>query len=103
MFFRIREQSALVQTLRNLPSYSEIPPQITDFLEFNSRSTLPQPSFDPLRILTQTPNLPTPPVATSPHSHAFARMNSGTTMTTSTQQFNPIGAIGKENASQKGV
>ncbi|CAM4904070.1 unnamed protein product [Rotaria socialis] len=95
---RVREQSALVQTLRNLPTYSEIPTQITDYLDFNSKATIPPPTFDALHTLTPTPNIPPQSIATSPHSHVFARMNSGSSMTTP-QQFNPIG---KESASQKG-
>ncbi|CAF4148281.1 unnamed protein product, partial [Rotaria sp. Silwood2] len=95
---RIREQSALLQALRNLPTYSELPSAITDYFDYNSKPTIPQ-SFDSLRTLTP-PNLPSQPVATSPHSHMFSRMNSVPSMTTTNQQsFNPIG---KENTAQKG-
>ncbi|CAF3437051.1 unnamed protein product, partial [Rotaria sp. Silwood2] len=80
----IREQSALLQALRNLPTYSELPSAITDYFEYNSKPTIPQ-SFDSLRTLTP-PNLPSQPVATSPHSHMFSRMNSVPSMTTTNQQ-----------------
>lgn len=106
--FRIREQSALLQAVRAAPTYSEIPASIRDYLEFNTKPSIAQ-TFDPLRTLTPTSNLPTPPVATSPHSHMFARMNSTPAATTAqpppqvqqpTQQFNPIG---RDIPSQKGV
>ncbi|CAF0989426.1 unnamed protein product [Adineta ricciae] len=104
---RIREQSALLQAVRAAPTYSEIPASIRDYLENNTKSSIAQ-AFDPLRTLTPTSNLPTPPVATSPHSHIFARMNSTPAVTTAqppppvqppTQQFNPIG---RDIPSQKG-
>ncbi|CAF1270900.1 unnamed protein product [Adineta steineri] len=95
---RIREQSALLQALRGLPTYSEIPPTIRDYLEFNTKQSISQ-TFDPLRTITPTSNLPSQPVATSPHSHIFSRMNSTSTITTAPQQFNPIG---KDNPAQKG-
>ncbi len=69
---------------------------IRDYLEYNTKPTITQ-TFDPLRTLTPTSNLPSqPPVATSPHSHIFSRMNSGPSITTNSQQF------GKENPAQKG-
>ncbi|CAF3203227.1 unnamed protein product, partial [Rotaria sp. Silwood2] len=96
---KIREQSAFLQALRSLPTYSELPSAIVDYLDYNSKSTISQ-TFDPLRTLTPTSNLSSQPVATSPHSHMFSRMNSVPLMTTTNQQpFNPIG---KENIAQKG-
>ncbi len=98
--FRIREQSALLQALRNSTTYSDIPSSIRDYLEYNSKPTISQ-TFDPLRTLTPTSNLPSQPVTTSPHAHMFSRMNSSTSsITTNQQQFNPIG---KESLAQKGV
>lgn len=66
-------------------------------MDYNTKPTISQ-TFDPLRTLTPTSNLPSqPPVATSPHSHIFSRMNSGPALTTNPQQFT------KENPAQKGV
>jgi CCR4-NOT transcription complex subunit 1 len=89
--FRIREQPALLQALRNLPTYSDIPPTIRDYFEYNSKQT-----FDPLRTLTPTSNLPSQPVDTNSQLHNFSRMNSGPSITTNPQQFT------KENSAQKG-
>ncbi len=94
--FRIREQSAFLLALRSLPTYSDIPLAIRDFLEYNSKPTISQ-TFDPLRTLTPISNLPTQPVPTSPHSQMFSRMNNGTAITTNQQQYV------KENSAQKGV
>ncbi len=70
---------------------------IRDFLEFTSKPTISQ-TFDPLRTLTPTSNIPpTQPAPPSPHSHIFSRMNSGPSITNNPQQF------GKENPAQKGV
>ncbi|CAF0830698.1 unnamed protein product [Rotaria sordida] len=97
---RIREQPAFLQALRNLPTYSELPSAIVDYLDYNSKSTISQ-TFDSLRTLTPTSNLPSQPVATSPHSHMFSRMNSVPAMTT-TNQPQPFNPIGKDNIAQKG-
>jgi len=95
LVFRIREQPALLQALRNLSTYSDIPPAIRDYFEYNSKPTITTQTFDPLRTLTPTSNLPSQPIDSNPHS--FSRMNSGPSITTNNpQQF------GKENPAQKG-
>ena len=100
LLFRIREQPALVQALRSLPNYSELPTSIVDYLDYNSKSTT-APTLDSLRTLTTTTsNVTSQPTTTSPHSHIFSRMNSGSSVTTNSQPFN---SIAKENSSQKGV
>lgn len=115
MLFRIREQAPFVQSLRVIPTYSEIPLSIRDYLEYGSKPNLPQ-SFDPLRTLTPTSNLsqpttasPQPPISHSPS--LFTRMNSGPPI--ANQQQYPTGngngtgggggGVGRENASQRGV
>jgi len=94
--FRIRDQSAFLLTLRSLPTYSDIPLTIRDYLESNSKPTISQ-TFDPLRTLTPISNLSTQPVPTSPHSQMLSRMNNVTAITTNQQQYV------KENSAQKGV
>lgn len=113
VFFRIREQPTFVQSLRNLPTYSEIPLSIREYLEYGSKTTMPQ-SFDPLRTLTPTAILPPPSTASPqpPISHSpslFTRMNSGPPISNQQQQY-PTGngnggggGVGRENASQRGV
>jgi hypothetical protein len=101
--FRIREQPTFLQTLRGLSTYQEIPPAIRDYLEYNSKPTI-QPSFDPLRTLTPTQNLPSQPIASSPQTNIFSRVNSETTVTTNQPQYTAgTSVIGKENPAQKGV
>ncbi len=110
--FRIREQSALLQALRNSPTYSDIPSSIRDYLEYNSKPTISQ-TFDPLRTLTPTSNLPPPPPTASPQpqiSHSpsmFPRMNSGPPINNQQQYTTGNGSggggVGRENPSQKGV
>jgi hypothetical protein len=114
--FRFREQSTFVQSLRNLPTYSEIPLSIREYLEYGSKTNIQQ-QFDPLRTLTPTSNLPPPPPTASPQpqiSHSpmntatmFPRMNSGPPITNQQQYTAGNGAggggVGRENPSQKGV
>ena len=111
--FRIREQSVLIQTLRGLPTYSEIPTSIRDYLEYGSKGSMPT-QFDPLRTLTPTSNLPLaapqiaspqPQISHSPMNNAmFPRMNSGPPINNQQQQYAPgsVG-VGRENPGQKGV
>lgn len=93
---RIREQSALLQAVKNLPNYSNLPATIRDYFDYNAKVTLP-PAFDPLRTLTPTSNLPPQPPIASPQPQTFSRMTSGPAITTNPQQF------GKENPVQAGV
>ncbi len=112
--FRVREQLSFVQSLRNLQTYSEIPIQIREYLEYGNKTNIQQ-SFDPLRTLTPTSNLPPPSTASPqpPISHSpsmFPRMNSGPPINNQ-QQYSagnggvgvPGGGVGRENPSQKGV
>jgi CCR4-NOT transcription complex subunit 1 len=73
---KLREHSTFNQELRNLPTYSELPPAIREYFDFNSK-----PTFEPPSI---------------PQSHIYSRINSGPPIAT-TQQF------GKETLAQKGV
>lgn len=86
-----------MQALQSLPNYSEIPATITDFFEYHAKTSVSH-TFDPLRTITPTPNLPQQPVTTSPHM--FSKMNIVPPMPSNPPQFNPIG---KESATQKGV
>jgi hypothetical protein len=114
--FRIREQLTFVQSLRSIPTYSEIPVNIREYLEYGSKTNIQQ-QFDPLRTLTPTSNLP-PPTTASPQpqiSHSpsmFPRMNSGPPITNQQQYTTGNGGggaggggvgVGRENPSQKGV
>jgi hypothetical protein len=108
--FRIREQPTFVQSLRSLPTYSEIPSAIREYLEYGSKTNIQQ-QFDPLRTLTPTSNLPPPPPSASPQppinsSNMFPRMNSGPPIANQ-QQFTVGntggGGVGRENPAQKGV
>jgi hypothetical protein len=112
IYFRMREQPTFVQNLRSLPTYSEIPPSIREYLEYGSKTNIQQ-QFDPLRTLTPTSNLPPPPtpspqpqISHSPMNTAsmFPRMNSGPPIT-GQQQYAPgnVGGVGRENPAQKGV
>jgi hypothetical protein len=102
-----------IQTLRGLPTYSEIPTGIRDYLEYGSKTSIQQ-QFDPLRTLTPTSNLSQPPTTASPQpqiSHSpmttsmFPRMNSGPPITNQQQYVtgNGGGGVGRENPAQKGV
>lgn len=102
VFSRVREQAQVLQTIRSLPTYHEIPASIRDYLEYNNK-----PAFDPLRTLTPTSNLSSQPATTSPHSHIFGRMNSGPPGVSNVQQAAPpvqtqYSAV-KDNQAQKGV
>lgn len=102
----------MVQGLRILPTYSEIPVSIREYLEYGSKAMISQ-SFDPLRTLTPTTILPPPSTASPqpPISHSpslFTRMNSGPPI--ANQQQYPTGngngsggGVGRENPSQRGV
>ncbi len=107
--FRIREQPTFVQNLRSLPTYSEIPSTIRDYLDYGSKTNIQQ-QFDPLRTLTPTSNLP-PPTIASPQppinsSNMFPRMNSGPPINNQQQYTTGNGGgggVGRENPAQKGV
>lgn len=107
---RVREQPPFVQSLRNLPTYSEIPSSIREYFEFGTRTNIQQ-TFDPLRTLTPTSNLPPPTNASpqpqiSPSPNMFPRMNTGPPIA-NPQQFTAAnasgGGVGRENPSQKVV
>ena len=100
----------MVQSLRSLPTYSEIPSTIRDYLDFGSKTNIQQ-QFDPLRTLTPTSNLP-PPRTASPQppinsSNMFPRMNSGPPINNQQQYTTGNGGggggVGRENPAQKGV
>ncbi|UJR38153.1 hypothetical protein I4U23_030830 [Adineta vaga] len=110
---RVRDQSTFVQGLRSLPTYSDIPANIREYLEYGSKPNHP-PQFDSLRTLTPTSTLPLP-ITASPQpqvSHSpmtpanmFPRMNSGPPINNQ-QQYAPGnnigGGLGRENPAQKG-
>ena len=108
--FRIRSEPQLVQSIRGLPTYSEIPLSIREYLEYGSKSNMQAPSFDAPR-LTPTPNLP---MASSMGNNMFSRMNSGLSpignppsQIGAAQQFgantNGGGGLGREAPGQRGV
>jgi hypothetical protein len=104
--FRIREQPTFVQSLRSLPTYSDIPSTIRDHLDYGSKTNIQQ-QFDPLRTLTPTSNLP-PTTIASPQppinsSNMFPRMNSGPPINNQQQYTAGNGGVGRENPAQKGV
>lgn len=95
---RVRDQPGLVQALKTLPNYTDLPTNIRDYYDYNSKVTLP-PAFDSLRALTPTSTLSSQPTIASPQPVAptFSRMTSGPTISTNQPQF------GKENPVQTGV
>ncbi|CAF3833846.1 unnamed protein product, partial [Rotaria sordida] len=107
---RIREQPTFLQGLRSLITYSEIPLNIREYLEYGTKTNIQQ-QFDPLRTLTPTSNLtssttvsPQPQIShsTMNTSNMFPRMNSGPPITNQQQYVTGNGGVGRENPAQKG-